>query len=80
MACAHSKQLQADILALHVKAVHEKLKDKHCDQCDFKTSALGNLKTHVKVVHDKIKNDHCGVSLQIKYQSELDLAQKDCAW
>merc|ERR1712150_148236 len=46
---AHAKQT----LKQHIKAVHEKLKDKKCTLCDYATAQKGNLNTHMKRKHNK---------------------------
>merc|ERR1712150_81103 len=40
-------------LKQHVKAVHEKIKDKQCSLCDFTTAQKSNLNTHMKKKHNK---------------------------
>jgi rubrerythrin len=37
--------------ALHFKAVHDKVKDNKCPQCDFALSTPSSLKFHNKTVH-----------------------------
>ena len=46
-------------LKMHIKMVHDKIKDFECELCEFKCSTNGSLKTHIKRVHDKIKDFEC---------------------
>ena len=43
----------------HVKEVHEKVKDHHCEMCDKSFSRSNLLKSHIKISHEKIKNYNC---------------------
>jgi very-short-patch-repair endonuclease len=43
----------------HIKAVHNKIKDIECDQCDCKYSTNGELKRHIEMVHNNIKDFEC---------------------
>ena len=36
---------------LHVKAVHDKVKDERCPHCDYLTAQRCNLRKHIKLVH-----------------------------
>jgi len=36
-------------LKLHIKAVHDKIKDIKCDRCDYKTAQRSNLTIHLRV-------------------------------
>jgi len=47
------------VLKLHIKHVHDKIKNVQCSKCDYKCSTNGNLKSHIKRVHDKIKDFEC---------------------
>ena len=47
-------------LEMHVKAVHDKIKDHECSQCDFKTSRANNLRGHVQRMHEKDRTISCG--------------------
>ena len=42
-------------LTLHIKGVHEKIKEFNCDRCNKKFSKGYNLKVHVQTVHEKEK-------------------------
>ena len=39
-------------LRIHIKAVHEQLKDHECELCDYKCSRVGDLKKHLSNIHD----------------------------
>ena len=39
-------------LEKHKKTVHEKIKDVHCERCDYKTYTKNNLYVHVKRMHE----------------------------
>jgi hypothetical protein len=43
-------------LEKHIKAFHEKIRDKKCPHCDHMTSEKGNLEKHIKAVHEKIRD------------------------
>ena len=45
-------------LKRHVNTKHKGVRY-NCDQCDYKATQLGHLKTHIRVVHLKIKNYSC---------------------
>ena len=49
--------LGEDKLKVHVKCVHEKVKDKLCDKCDLRFVDNYRLKRHVSQVHAVIKTD-----------------------
>ena len=55
--CAHCnyKTSRGKDLKVHIKAVHDKIKDMKCEQCDYTCSEGRTLKVHIKAVHDKIK-------------------------
>jgi rubrerythrin len=46
-------------LKVHMKAVHDKIKDFNCPHCDFKASHQSTITKHVKYVHDKIQEHKC---------------------
>ena len=46
-------------LKMHVKMVHDKIKDVKCDLCEYVCSTNGSLKSHVKRIHHKIKDIKC---------------------
>ncbi len=46
-------------LQRHIKAVHLKIKDHHCGDCEWSFSSNAELQQHIKAVHDKIKDHHC---------------------
>ena len=41
-----------NVLERHKKRVHEKIKDVHCERCDYKTYSKNNLYVHVKRMHE----------------------------
>ena len=47
------------VMKLHIKAVHDKIKDLSCELCDFATSYRHKLKLHHKTKHLKIKDHSC---------------------
>ena len=47
-----SKHLSTrDQLKKHVKVIHNQVRDKQCDQCDYNTYDAGNLRLHVNKQH-----------------------------
>ncbi len=43
----------------HIKAVHERMRDFECKQCDFKGSHRSRLNGHVRVKHaSAVENKH----------------------
>ena len=48
-------------LTLHIKGVHEKIKEFNCDRCNKKFSKGYNLKVHVQTVHEKERNFICQI-------------------
>ena len=46
-------------LNVHIKKVHDKIKDHECKECDSKFSTGGDLNQHIKAVHNKIKDHEC---------------------
>lgn len=40
---------------MHIKQVHDKIKDLECDQCTYTCSNKGNLNAHIIIIHKKIK-------------------------
>ena len=47
-------------IKVHIKAVHDKIKDFTCELCNFATSRRAVLNKHVKNVHIKVKDLVCG--------------------
>lgn len=63
-------------LEFHIKAIHKKIKDKICDQCDFKTSYPGELRKHKNAIHSVVRGDgfeclECGKMLTTKLNLHL---------
>jgi hypothetical protein len=52
--CSSNARLQ-----VHIKAVHDKIKDHECPDCDYKCTRNAHLQLHIKTVHDKIKDYEC---------------------
>ena len=46
-------------LNIHIKQVHDKIRDIKCDQCNYVCSRNSTLNKHIKIVHDKIKDFEC---------------------
>jgi hypothetical protein len=46
---------------IHLKLIHDKIKDMQCIQCDYVCATKGSLKNHIKQVHDKIKDMQCSL-------------------
>ena len=46
---------------LHIKVVHDKIKDFVCKLCDLAFANSWNLRDHVKIVHGKIKDETCQI-------------------
>ena len=41
------------VLLTHIKSIHEGIKYP-CDQCDFKATHKGTLKSHMKSIHEGV--------------------------
>ena len=46
-------------LQVHIKRIHDKIKDFECDKCEYKCSNSCDLNIHIKRVHLKIKDFKC---------------------
>ena len=51
-------------LKIHVKQIHNQIRDKQCDQCNYNTYNAGNLRLHINKIHlrkntDKEPCPHC---------------------
>ena len=59
--CKHCDKVcgTAGDLRIHIKRVHDMIKDQECDQCDYKSSTACDLRRHIKSVHDKIRDHEC---------------------
>ena len=67
-------------LKMHVKQVHDKIKDVKCDidQCEYVCSHKHHLKMHAKQVHDKIKDvkcDQCEYVCSLKHHLKMHVKQ-----
>ena len=57
---------------IHVKAVHDKVRDLACTQCEYKTSHKSHLRQHARAVHEKIKDWKCDkCDYKTTYRSHL---------
>merc|ERR1712012_835831 len=50
-------------LQVHIKAIHEKIKDFSCNDCDYKSSYKQHMRTHVMRVHAN-KNGTEGANME----------------
>ena len=48
-----------DKLPIHIKAVHDKIRDFQCTQCTYASSRKDGLALHVRTVHNKKKDHKC---------------------
>ena len=69
-------------LKMHVKQVHDKIKDVKCDidQCEYVCSHKHHLKMHAKQVHDKIRDvkcdiDQCEYTCSLKHHLKMHVKQ-----
>ena len=46
-------------LTVHIKRVHNNIKDYECTECDTKLAWKQNLTRHIKRVHNNIKDYEC---------------------
>ena len=49
------------VLTLHIKGVHEKIKEFNCDRCNKNFFKAYNLKVHVQTVHEKERKFICQI-------------------
>ena len=47
------KCAQKGNLKIHIKQVHDKIKDTQCSECDYVCATKGNLTKHIKSVHER---------------------------
>ena len=47
------------LLKLHIKTVHDKIKDYNCDLCGKLFSTRSSLKNHIRIVHEGCKDYKC---------------------
>ena len=47
------------LLKLHIKTVHDKIKDYNCDSCGKLFSTRSSLKNHIRIVHEGCKDYKC---------------------
>lgn len=62
-------------LKIHVRSVHEKIKDYHCKLCDKSYTQSHSLKNHIKIVHEGVKAErlHKCVSCDKSYTQAHNL-------
>ena len=53
------KAISSSRVKVHIKSVHDKIKDNVCQECEYTCSSKGNLDIHIKSVHLKLKNYVC---------------------
>jgi K+ transporter len=51
--CVNTKPLQRQKLKMHVKKVHEKIKDFQCKLCYKFFAEKQNVKNHMEVIHER---------------------------
>jgi hypothetical protein len=56
---------------ISIKAVHDKIKDMKCSQCEYVTYHSAALSRHIKGVHDKIKDKKCSQCEYVTSYTEL---------
>ena len=57
-ACGYVSSKKSD-LKMHIKQVHEKIRDHACTECEFTASQKNNLKAHIERVHENKKKYFC---------------------
>jgi uncharacterized Zn-finger protein len=57
--CPHCEYTSKYKMKLHIKQVHDKIKDHPCNRCHSAFSTNSDLTCHIKAVHDKIKDYIC---------------------
>ena len=71
--CDYKSAIKSN-LKIHIKQVHDKIKDIKCPQCDYKCSSKSHLKIHIKRIHDKVKNFECN-QCDYKCSTKSDLTK-----
>jgi hypothetical protein len=56
--CNYFAQQKA-VIDMHVKYVHDRIKDHLCPKCDYSTISEDNLDSHVQLVHESIRSYKC---------------------
>ena len=56
--CSYRTKYKRD-LNNHIKAIHDKIRDRVCKECGYATSNKETLKNHIKAIHDKIRDQVC---------------------
>ncbi|OQR69722.1 hypothetical protein BIW11_12085 [Tropilaelaps mercedesae] len=61
LACPHCRQeMLKKNLGAHIRQVHEgRVTERHCPNCDFKTTSIAELKAHLSSVHRNESAVHC---------------------
>jgi hypothetical protein len=67
--CGHFgfKTLYKQSLEDHIRARHEKVREKSCNQCVYTTYHASALAAHVKVKHDGIRDHKCPVCDYVRH-------------
>ena len=75
--CQKSFSLKTN-LVVHIKMVHDNIRDKICDACGKGFSSTNNLKKHVRTVHEGIRDTCpiCAKSLSGRVQDHIDTVHK----
>ncbi len=72
----NKKYVSLSHLDIHIKAVHDKIRDHECTQCNLKFSQLGNLNKHIAEVHNQSQDYVCTLlncGLKFARRDTLDL-------
>ena len=48
-------------MRIHIKHMHDKIKDHICEECGYAASEKGDLKKHIDAVHNKGEKIKCGL-------------------
>ena len=51
--------VQSGSLKIHIKAVHDKVRDFKCQICSYSSAQKAMLERHIKTVHDKVRDFKC---------------------
>ena len=59
--CDHTRDQQEGKLKAHIDAVHNRLLDWKCPECDFMAAGKGNVLEHHRQVHRGIRRYTCNL-------------------